>query len=362
MNARLKGADIERWMIDRVVDQLRINQIETVNLGGNEPLFTNGPNPRDTQLPYIIKRLVDAGIDVGLTTSGVSLIHLYRQHRDAVRLLNDIDVSFDSPFEDEHNRNRGAAIYNQAIEALEICRREQKPHTIILCAMSWNFDRRRIDALVSLAIAFEANIRINPIKPTMPEHLNVALPPELYYSGFSRLMEVCDPLDLGEPPVAAVTGFGGASRCPCGRSSFRIHSISPDGRIFVSPCVYLHDYKAPLDLLEHDLREIIECSQFRVFRQRHANPQEIEGCRGCPLLSSCGGGCAARSFLYARFRESRMTFKSRDPYCPKRFAGAHTFPREPLLVADQRLVHMDYLCTWIGRPKRGDGGNRPSTS
>ena len=34
-------------MIDRVVDQLAVNGVETVNLGGNEPLFTNGANPRN---------------------------------------------------------------------------------------------------------------------------------------------------------------------------------------------------------------------------------------------------------------------------------------------------------------------------
>ena len=46
-----------------------------------------------------------------------------------------------------------------------------------------------------------------------------------------------------------MTDFQAAKRCPCGRTSFRIHSITPTGEVHVSPCVYLHDYKAPLDLL-----------------------------------------------------------------------------------------------------------------
>src|SRR6185436_14842900 len=104
MNARQKGADISVEMIDRVVDQLSINGVETVNLGGNEPLFTNGANPRNTLLPYIIRRLSEAGITVGLTTSGISILRLYRDHREAFDLLNDVDVSFDSPDEVEHNR------------------------------------------------------------------------------------------------------------------------------------------------------------------------------------------------------------------------------------------------------------------
>jgi radical SAM protein with 4Fe4S-binding SPASM domain len=351
MNARLKGRDLTREMVTRIVGQLALNRIETVNLGGNEPLFTNGIDPRNTLLPFIIESLVEAGITVGLTTSGVTLLYLYKHHRHAFDLLNDVDVSFDSPYEAEHNRNRGAKIFHQAVESLALCQREGKPHSVILCAMRWNFDLERIDALLALASQYGANIRINPIKPTLREHMEVALPAELYYAGFARLMERCDPLDLGEPPIAAVTRFAGARRCPCGRTSFRIHSITPDGEIHVSPCVYLHDYKAPLDLLRHDLAEIIASPQFKVFRQRNQNPDQVEGCSGCSLLSSCGGGCAGRSFLNAKHTSNLVTFKSKDPYCPRDQAPTQKFPQEPTLVTGQRLVHMDYLCTWIGRPR-----------
>src|SRR5262245_42868511 len=95
MNARKKGANMSVQMIDRVVDQLRAIGVETVNLGGNEPLFTNGVNPKATLLPYVIERLTDAGIVVGLTTSGITLLRLYRDHRAAFERLNDIDVSLD---------------------------------------------------------------------------------------------------------------------------------------------------------------------------------------------------------------------------------------------------------------------------
>src|SRR5438128_12505953 len=40
MNARIKGQNMSIEMIDRIVDQLRINGVETVDLGGKEPLFT----------------------------------------------------------------------------------------------------------------------------------------------------------------------------------------------------------------------------------------------------------------------------------------------------------------------------------
>lgn len=350
MNAREKGADMNVAMIDRVVDQLQLNGVETVNLGGNEPLFTNGLNPRLTLLPYIIERLTDAGIIVGLTTSGVTILRLYRDHREAFDRLNDVDVSFDSPDRDEHNRNRGANIYHQALESLEICQRHDKPHSIIMCAMNWNFTLPNIDRLVELARRYGANVRINPVKPVQPQHMESALPPDMYYAGFARLMELCRPIDLGEPPIAAVTDFQGAKRCPCGRTSFRIHSITPQGEIHVSPCVYLHDYKAPLDLLTHDLADIIRSPQFRVFRQRNGNPEHVDGCAGCPKLAQCGGGCAGRSYLYALHETGERTFRGRDPYCPVREAPPQAFPQQPQILAETRLVHMDYLCTWIGQP------------
>ena len=119
----------------------------------------------------------------------------------------------------------------------------------------------------------------------------------------------------------------------------------------MSPCVYLHDYKSELDLLENDLADIIQSPQFRVFRQRNANPGRVNGCDGCALLSTCGGGCAARSYLHHLHSSSERTMLARDPYCPVEENRGFEFPQAPVIDGTQRLVHMDYLCTWIGRPR-----------
>ena len=42
---------------------------------------------------------------------------------------------------------------------------------------------------------------------------------------------------------------------------------------------------------------------------------------------------------------------ARDPYCPLRIAPDPGFPQRPELDTSEKLVHMDYLCTWIGRPR-----------
>jgi radical SAM protein with 4Fe4S-binding SPASM domain len=350
MSAREKGMDFSLEIIERIVDQLALNGVETVNLGGNEPLFTNGANPKNTLLPQIIDRLTDAGILVGLTTSGITGIHLQRDHEAQWRKLNDIDVSFDSPFEDEHNANRGAKIYKQAIRTLAMAQEYGIDHTIIMCGMNWNFTPRHIVGLLELARRYDAHIRINPIKPVEPAHMGSALTADQYYAGFSLLLQHCDPVDLGEPPIAAVTAYEGAKGCPCGRTSFRIHSITPDGRIPVSPCVYLHDYKAG-DLRRDDLHDIVRSSQFRSFRRRNAHPEVIPGCDGCEFLQQCRGGCAGRSYLYNAHTTGERSLFVRDPYCPKEIRPAQPFPQRPTVPTDKRLVHMDYLCTWIGKPR-----------
>ncbi|MBI2021631.1 radical SAM protein [Candidatus Daviesbacteria bacterium] len=350
--ARERGKDMDKQTVDRIVDQLAINSIRTVNLGGNEPLFTNGPDPRDTMLPYIIESLVNKGIATGITTSGISVLYLYDHHKRVFNLLNDVDVSFDSPIEKEHNANRGADLYWQAIKLMSILQAEGKPHTAIMAGMNWNFTLPKIEALVQLAKKYDAHIRINPVKPVEPRHMLITLPPEQYYEGFARLMELCEPVDLGEPPIAAVTSSEEAKRCPCGRTSFRIHSITPDGGIYVSPCVYLHDYKSDLDLREHDLADIINSPQFRVFRQRNAHPELVEGCDGCTMIDKCGGGCTARSYLYRAHTSGEKTLLAQDPYCPVKIEHDQSFPQNPKLQDQQLLVHADYLCTWIGKPKR----------
>lgn len=357
MSARRKGRNLERWMVDRIVAQLARLGVKTVNLGGNEPIFTNGMNIRESLLWYIIDRLVDTGIHVGLTTSGVSLIQLERHFASYVPMLNDIDVSFDSPFPDEHNRNRGGVLFPGAVEALEICRRHDIDRTIIMCAMAWNFTPAHIDAIADLARRYETNIRINPLKPVERAHMDVLPDTRAFYDGFSRLMAHCDQIDLGEPLLASATGHRGAG-CPCGRTSFRIHSITPDGRVPVSPCVYLHDFKVG-NLLTDDIFEIVGSPQFRSFRRRNGNPEVIPGCAGCSLIETCRGGCAARSYLHHLFEAGERTLFVKDPYCLRDYAArvegaVPPFPQNPRLPTDKILVHRDYLCTWIGRPTLRD--------
>lgn len=351
---RNKGRDLTTRDIDRIVGQLASIGVRTVNLGGNEPIFTNGPNPRNTLLPYIIRSLYDAGIIVGLTTAGISLTHLERFYPETITYLNDMDISLDSPFSEEHNTNRGAPLFNHAIRALDICNEYGINHTVVMCGMSWNLSDRHVDELVRLAREHNAFVRINFIKPTEPEHMDKVPDAATYYRAAGRLLSSCQAVEMGEPLVSTAAGLP-HNGCPCGTKSFRIHSITPDGKVPVSPCVYAHDYKVG-DLLTDDLSDIIRSVQFEAFRNRRERPQAVDGCRDCQYVETCRGGCASRAYLTEKFRTGRIDLNAKDPYCLWDLENnglerpgidkVETFP-QPGIV----LVHRDYLCTLIVRPK-----------
>jgi len=351
---RNKGRDLTKQDIDRIVGQLVSIDVKTVNLGGNEPIFTNGANPKDTLLPYIIRSLYDANIVVGLTTAGVTLTYLERFYPETLTFINDVDVSLDSPFPKEHNDNRGASLFNHAIKALDICSDYDIDHTIVMCGMDWNLSDRHIDELVRLARDHRAFVRINFIKPTEPEHMERVPDAATYYRASERMLSQCQSVEMGEPLVSTAAGLPHKG-CPCGTKSFRIHSITPEGKVPVSPCVYAHDYKVG-DLLTEELADIINSVQFQVFRNRRERPQSIEGCYGCRHIESCRGGCASRAYLTEKFKSGRTDLLIRDPYCIRDMEnqglavpviGMVEEFQQPGIV----LVHREYLCTIIAKPK-----------
>lgn len=344
MSARRKGADLTKEIVDRITSQLAENSIEGVTLGGNEPIFTNGKNVKNSLLPYIIERLEEYGIKKCLITSGVSATYLEKHFPKAFAQLDHVAVSFDSPIEAEHNENRGAKLYQVALQTLDLCERYNIPKTIIMCGMNWNFTPDRLKLFVDLGRQHKAFVRVNPIKPVAPDHQKVKLSASQYYQGFRYLLEVCDSYEIGEPPLAMAVGTAHGKGCPCGRSTFRIHSITPDGKVPVSPCIYLHDFKFG-NLIKDELSSILVSPPFRAFRRRYANPDAIDG--SVDTLRTACGGCTARSYLHHLFSTGEKSLFKQDPLL-KIQSG---FPHVQLMHSNEVTIHQDYMCTWIGKPR-----------
>lgn len=349
LSVREKGANINSEIVDAVIGQIKKLDVKTVNLGGNEPWFTNGLHGR-SMLPYIIKKLKEINVDVGITTSGITLIKLKNKFPEILEMLNDVDISLDSPVAHEHNENRGANLFKLAITALEICEEYNIDRGIIICAMKWNFTRDRIDCLLKLAKRYNANIRFNMLKPVTIEHLDELVGLDQFYENYNYLLNKCDTIDITEPRLAAAVNNKDSLRCPCGRTSLRIHSITPEGKIPVSPCVYLHDYKVG-NLLENDIIEIIYSEPFKEFRRRNKNPHMIEDCKDCDLLNICGGGCTAKAYLWNYWKRGGYDIYCKEPNCFKEYLGKLDLSSFKMNEKQPSLVHMDYLCTWIGKPR-----------
>ena len=331
--------------VDRIVEQLVRLGVRTVNLGGNEPIYTHGSDIKMTLLPYIIRGLTKANITVGITTNGTSFTYLERYDRDALMMINDIDFSIDSPFEEEHNLNRGTKLYRLTIGAIRRSLEIGIDCSVVTCGMRRNFNRDYLSAFLALTKLLGCEFRVNVLKPVEPALLPEMPTAEQFYEGFSYLMKNTQCVTLGESCLAAFVE-GGAEGCPCGITSFRINGKTQGGEIPLSPCVYSHDYRAG-DLLKDDIFDILAGTEFAAFAKRRN--QFPKACHDvdCEFLDRCRGGCASRSlFIYG-------DLDSRDPYCPRDFLkqhGAPALPKNPSIGChDAVRVHDNYLCTWIGK-------------
>ena len=334
--------------VDTVISQLKSLGVKTVNLGGNEPIYTHGPNLDDTLLPYIIRRLNKAKIPVGLTTNGASFEHLDKYYPNELKMINDIDFSLDSPFKEEHDKNRATKLYDLVVRSIQRSVELEIDCSIIACGMKLNFNSDYLSAYLSLTKVLGCEFRINTLKPVEKALINQMPLRDQFYDAFSFLLNNTDCITLGESCLTAFTESG-SQGCPCGTTSFRINAKTAEGKIPINPCVYMHDFKTG-DLLSQDIFDIINSSEFTSFANRRENiPKECKD-SNCQYMETCRGGCSARSFLIYG------NLDSKDPYCPQDYVNEHeTEPKLPKNInigcAEGFRVHDNYLCTWIGEVK-----------
>ncbi|HIE27151.1 TPA: SPASM domain-containing protein [Candidatus Poribacteria bacterium] len=184
------------------------------------------------------------------------------------------------------------------------------------------------------------------LKPTHPYHHNLCPTASRFFEAFSYLINKTTQVVMGESILAAICGVV-SEGCPCGITSMRIHSKTIEGRIPVSPCVYLHDYKVG-NLLTDDIFEIVNSPSFKAFRHRRKEIPKKCHELNCKYLESCRGGCAARAYLV------NGDLNELDPYCPTIYEMSGfplpEFPSSVVVGHEGTRVHENYLCTWIGKP------------
>lgn len=326
--------------IDIIIDKLINYKIETINFGGNEPIFTNGNDVSKTMLPYIINRFYEAKIACGITTNGFTASYLYDNFKNEFLKVNDWDFSLDSPNRDDHNNNRGSKeAYDNVLRGLKLCTLYNRPKSIVIAGMKNNLDKKSLDGFLGIVRKYNSDFRINFLKPTQKEHLELFPSFELVLEAINYLMHYLEPVTLSEPAIAAYGGVK-CSGCPCGIYSFRIKS-KKNNRVGVTPCVYM-DLDGG-DILTEEIESIVNSYVFKQYTKRNLKiPRECKELN-CEYDEMCRGGCTARTLLVTQDMERT------DPYCLKKLEKDNNNSSFELAHDGMIRVHDNYLCTYIGK-------------
>lgn len=259
--------------------------VGSINLGVGE----NGLHPHYHQ---ILEWLHSQHIRVALTSNGYSVEVLSDQE---LARLSSVEFSIDFPTEAEQDEWRMAGNWRKCIEGMRRCVRLDVPVAIMAVMMNSNYNR--LGELAYLAAEYGADFRFNIYQPVTGDTFSLSY--EQLWEGLIGVFESTEIIAVSEPLVNALLRLSPAtSGSPCGRTSLR---VLPAGT--VSPCTYWPRVDRRLEDLYTQREAILNAPSFVKARQLPAE------CQKCPLLETCGGGCASRRLLGG-------TLDQPDEYCP----------------------------------------------
>ena len=79
------------------------------------------------------------------------------------------------------------------------------------------------------------------------------------------------------------------------------------------------------------------------------NRKIISDSKDCEKIKTCGGGCTASDYLINYLKNDERNIYVKEPNCPRDYSGKFV-PNYRRSKVQKSLVHIDYLCTWIGKP------------
>lgn len=276
------------------IDQLTLSQVtsicdclpvRSVNLGTGE----NGLHPEYAE---IVRALAERGVKLSVTSNGFTL---ERSSDATLEAFKEVEVSIDFPTEAEQDAFRGRGNWKRVMAAMERARRLGVTVTVLSVMMKTNYTR--LAEIATVAFARDAHYRVNVYQPVKTDAFTLSYPE--FWEGFRRLLAETRLVSTTEPVLNAMLGAPFANGSGCGRQTVR---VTPRGDIV--PCVYWNRSDLRLeDLPGAGGAGVLASPQFARVRR------VPEVCRGCPFVSSCHGGCAAR-------RELAGGVERADPYCP----------------------------------------------
>ena len=151
---RRRDEEIDRDTFYRLIEQIADLKVESVTLAGGEPTLR-------PDLPEIIHRLTDYGIDVHLPTNACLIDdNLAQDLRDAG--LTRIQAKLDAAHPDIQDRlSRVKGSYNQLIRGIEILKNHSFEVSVVMVLTAWNI--REFSDVVKLC----ENLQVDEVVPRM---------------------------------------------------------------------------------------------------------------------------------------------------------------------------------------------------
>ncbi|MFY9218927.1 MAG: radical SAM protein [Candidatus Nanopelagicales bacterium] len=248
--SRSTAGEITVEQIHHVIDTFTRLGVESVVLGGNEPIYAGSSEPKTSLLPLIIDSLVAADIKPILITSGLTTRFLQMHFAEKIPLLAAMVISLDSPNADDHNANRGAPLFEIARQANHTGAEHGVPTLVCVTPTRANFTPDSLRGFVELAHEWDALLRMNTYKSASGLDDPQAVTVEQYWDGFGYLVDQCTTLVVDEPPL--FPWFDRTAPPNCGRSSIRVGFPTLQGEIPITPCQYRpelgsHGYGGPME-------------------------------------------------------------------------------------------------------------------
>lgn len=261
--------DAATAQIKRAIGQLAKNGCMQMVISGGEPFLRQ-------DLAEILAYAHDTAQirSVNIITNGTALS--LEKAKQVKPYVDSIAVSIDGYSKACPTFIRDEGIYDQVIEAVEICKQAGIDVSILPTIHTKNYNNLREYVTLSKQLS--------------------AIAQELVDMGLQEVVSFQD-MPIGE-------GFDTRKSCEVGH---RIVSVGADGTVY--PCHMLHDKKLAMgNIFEEELADILTSGIAKECRELHVD--HFDTCGDCRHKYVCGGGCRARSFyVYG-------DLQSHDFYCP----------------------------------------------
>lgn len=283
-------------VVFKFLDEAHDAGVSQVNFTGGEPILRK-------DILRILERTVDSGMDATLFTN------LTIMDDEKAEKLYHLDVhvltSLDGPKE-VYERAKGLGSWKRFTRGIELLRRHGIPFHINIPLSKVNFNS------VAEAIVKAEEIEANSISmiPSMAFGSSVRTGSFITRDELTQALKLADRAseELGLrvsvwcTPFLGILGLRNLRYGNC--RDWSVMDISPGGKVLICDV---------MDVEVADVREGIDIAWKKL--QDHPLMEKIrelpEECRGCPISSSCLGGCYARAYNYWR------KLPSPDPLCPR---------------------------------------------